>query len=1026
MKQERAPERKFVSVLFADIKGSTELVVGLDPEDALARLEPVMRILGDAVHQFDGIVSNTQGDGMMAVFGAPAAVDDHAIRACLAALRIQEALPKLNGPQVRIGVNSGEVVLHNVSHDLTSIYNAAGPVVHIAQKIQAEAPPGGIFVSASCLALTGGIFEIQAVPNLRVVGLEGGVSISKLIGLGPMSRWRARAAAGLSPFVGRSVDLQILEDAAVPIGGSGVGSIVIEGEAGSGKSRLANEFLDRLRRRGWNSFEIAGELTSRRTAWSAASRLLLAMLGNERDAPGDFVDKLAASGSQGSEAGVAALRTLLGLATPADVWGDIERQRRNHLMAEAFVLAVTEKAGSFGGPTALLVDDEQWVDSESLEALDLLAKRSPAPRLLLVVARRPADAVRRAPSCTLTLSALDPKEARLLVDALVGFDARLETIKTRLIAHTGGMPLFIEEAVKHLIETGVLVRAPSGFDLRLPDAGIGIPPTIQGVLSARIDRLSPSSREAVQIAAVFGDPAPVADVAMVARSTTNMIEASFLELTNAKLMVAASPEAKAYVFAHDLIREVAYSSMVRDRRRMLHRLVLDHLALGEKDASAALLEALHRQAVGAEEWTKALGYARLAANKATEQSAYRSSIGFFEAALAAIEHIEPSRSLLEQEIDLRLEARIAFGATAELNKLVAYAKEAEAKAIRIGDARRALAAKMHKANALTYIGAADEALSAGEEALAAATAAQVPQIQIVASYILAGSNYTAGRFRKAAELIAAARERLPETERLGRIGTTGTTLVLLDVMETIARAWLGEFPGAEARLAEAISLATQTARPYDRAACAYGTVVSLIQRGRIEDSVAAGEAALRLLQEFDLRFFFPLVANHLGFALAEVGRADESVALLRESRQTARDLDQIASRANAEASLGYALMRLDRDAEAEATLMSSLQLSRQQGFNGVRIVAARYLSEVLAKRRDRNEDRESLLAEAMESASACQARPSIARCKFALARLRREQGDADGANLLASEAAAAFEDMAIQWPSSTTRPATIV
>ena len=804
VKQERSPERKFVSVLFADIKGSTELVVRLDPEDALARLEPVMRILLDAVHQFDGIVSNTQGDGMMAVFGAPTAIDDHAIRACLAALRIQEALSKLNGPQVRIGINSGEVVLHSVSHDLTSIYNAAGPVVHIAQKIQAAAPPGDILVAASCLALTGGIFEIQVVPTLPIVGLEGGVPISRLIGLGPMSRWRARAAAGLSPFVGRSAELQILEGAA--IGKQGAGLVVIQGEAGSGKSRLAHEFLDRLRRRGWNSFEIAGELTSRRTAWSAVRRVLLALLGNQRDAPAGFADKLVATGSLRSEAGVAALGMLLGLPAPADMWGDTEPRRRRQLMAEAFVVAVTEKVDLLAGPTALLVDDEQWVDSESLEALDLLANRSPATRLLLVVARRPSDGPRSHASDALTLSALDQTEARLLVDRLVGSDERLDTMKTRLIAHTGGMPLFIEEAVKHLIETGVLVRAPSGFDLRLPDAGIGIPPTIQGVLSARVDRLSPSSREAIQIAAVFGDPAPVDDVAIVARSSASALDASFLELANAKLMVAASPEAKAYVFAHDLIREVAYSSMVRDRRRTLHRLVLDHLASGEKDASAALLEALHRQAVGAEEWTRALGYARLAANKAMEQSAYRSSIGFFEAALAAIEHIEPSRSLLEQEIDLRLEARIAFGATAELNRLVTYAKEAEAKALQIGDARRALAAKMHKANALTYIGAADEALSAGEEALAAATAAQVPQIQVVASYILAGSNYTAGRFRKAAELITAARERLPGTERLGRMGTTGTTLVLLDVMETIARARLGEFPGAEASLAEAISL----------------------------------------------------------------------------------------------------------------------------------------------------------------------------------------------------------------------------
>jgi class 3 adenylate cyclase/tetratricopeptide (TPR) repeat protein len=1010
-KRVRTPERKLLSVLFADVKGSTELVFGLDPEDALQRLEPVVKILHDAVHQFDGVVSNTQGDGIMALFGAPSAADDHAILACLAALRIQEGLATLGGPKVRIGVHSGEVVLHHVSHDLTSIYNAAGPVVNVAQKIQADAKAGEILVSTASLALTGGIFDSEPVPMLRISGVTLGVGMSKLVGLGSMSRWRARAAAGLSPFVNRSAELQILEDAAGSTGGSGVVLTIVQGEAGAGKSRLSHEFLDRLRHKGWDAFELAGELAWRRTAWRAAGRLLQ-IVWKDHD-PDQIAAQLAATGSL-EDKSIAALRSLLGLAVSTEIWSNVEPERRNPLMAHAFALGLMEKIRSMNRPTALLVDDEQWIDPESLEALDLLVEKKSIPPILIVVARRALGRSWRRPARTLTLAALQYDEAKSLLDTLVGPDHGLEELKRRVIGRTGGMPLFVEEAVKHLMETGVLFKAPDGVTLQLPDAEIGIPATVQGLLSARIDRLSDAARDAIQIASVLGEPVALADVGIVANGTEDSIKATFLELTNSALMAAAAPKQSVYLFAHDLIREVAYSGMVRDRRRALHHLILDRLASGEQAATERPLEALHRHAVGAEEWARALEYARLAAAQAIERSAYRTSLSFIEAALAALDHIEPSRSALEIGIDLRLDARIALGATADLTRLVAYAKEAEAKALQIGDARRALTAKIHKANALIYIGAAEESLAAAEDALVAARAARSRQIEIVASYILAGSNYTAGRFRRAAELVVSARGGLPEAEKLGRMGTTGTTLVLLDVMETAACAWLGEFQNGDSRLAEAVQLATQTGRPYDNVACAFATMVALLQRGRLEDAVVAGESGLKLIREFDLRFFFPIVVNQLGFALAATGRAEEGLALLRDSHSAARELEQVAARASAEAGLGYALMRLGRDTEAEETLRSSLRLSTQQGFNIVRIVAAQHLAELVGRSRHRGEEAEDLLAEAIEVASACEARPSIARAKLALARLRRDRGDYDGVRLLAEDAAKAFEDMAIE------------
>ncbi len=1018
-----APERKLISVLFADIRGSTELIFGLDPEEALARLEPVIRIMVDAVHRFEGVVSNRQGDGVMALFGAPFAADDHAARACFAALQIQKEVAKLREPNVRIGVHSGEVVLQHISHDLTSVYDAAGPVAHLAQKIQAEAPPGRTLISDACVALTGGIFETRPFPKLRVGGSKGEVSVSELVGPLPISRWQARAATGLSPFVGRIAELRILDEAAAATEVGASGSIVIEGEAGAGKSRLANEFVDRLRARGWNSFEIAGELTSQRTAWQAVRRLLLAVFGKEDEASDGVAARLNRAGSPATEEEQAALRSLLGLPAASIVWRDTAPERRRRLMLDAFVRTVTTTTGATNRPTALFIDDVQWIDPESSEAMDALVKESSTARLLVVATRRTLDGSSRRSPHVLALSPLARDEASLLLDGLVGENANLERLKRRIIDGAGGVPLFLEEVVRHLAEIGVLAGMRGEYDLRLPTARIGIPPTVRGVISARIDRLSEAAQETLQIASVFGDPVVTADVAAVANASVDQIDVSLAELTRAALMTATTPEAEVHQFAHDLIREVAYSGMVRDRRRILHRLALDHLALGEKDASESLLEALHRQAVGAEEWSRAVAYARLAAAKAIDCSAYRSSLGFIEAALAALDHIEPTRAVAELEIDLRLEARIALGATADLNQMLAYAKQAETKAQQIGDSRRVLSATVQKASALIFLGAAEESLSAGEAALKAALAARVPQIELVARYILAQSNYTAGRYRAAADLIGIARGRLPEADQLARMGTTGTTLVLLDVMEAIACAWLGEFQAVDFRLAEAVDLATKTARPYDRVACAYGAAVAALQYGQPQDAIAAAEPALKLVREFDLRFFFPLVANQLGFALVAAGRAQESFEPLHAALKVAHELEHIVARANIGASLGYAMAALGRDGEAEDTLVSALQLSRQHGFNGVRITAARFLAEVVARRGNRSAEAERLFSEAIDFASTSEARPSLARCKLAFARFRLDQGDFRAANLLMAEAAGAFEEMAMERDLAAARSA---
>ena len=215
----RAPERKLISVLFADIRGATALVDGLDPEDALARIEPVIAAMEAAVSRFEGTVSKSQGDEIVAFFGAPIGTDDHAVQACFAALQMHRDIAKLGDPdvQIRVGINSGEVVLTQRDRDLSSIYDAAGAVVHTAQRLEAAARAGSTLISRSCLALTSARFSVRDAGTASLKGLHEPVETFELIGPTKISRWQARIARGMSRFVGRDAEMATLRTAAADV-----------------------------------------------------------------------------------------------------------------------------------------------------------------------------------------------------------------------------------------------------------------------------------------------------------------------------------------------------------------------------------------------------------------------------------------------------------------------------------------------------------------------------------------------------------------------------------------------------------------------------------------------------------------------------------------------------------------------------------------------------------------------------------------------------------------------------------------
>jgi class 3 adenylate cyclase/tetratricopeptide (TPR) repeat protein len=1024
----RPSERKLLSILFADIVQSTALIHSLDPEDAIALLEPVIKIMSDAVHQYGGLISSQRGDGIMAIFGAPDAIDDHAIRACFAALRMQTTVQQTVTQKIRVGIHSGEVILRLIQHDLTSTYDASGPAVSIAQKIESSAEPGGILVSDACGTLTGGIFDFHATSHLTFKNPNTDVSVKtipllRLAGIRPYSRWQARAAVGLSSFVGRKIEMATLRAAAVMAQRGEILRLTIEGEPGSGKSRLGREFLAEISPDEWSSFEIYGELTTQRTPWGGARRILEAVAAGDEDTSVDYAFRRFSSNLDSAE--YASLCGIFGQPSTSTSWLDETPQIRLRMISRLLGKLIVDTAIRLRKAIVIFADDAQWIDIESINALQILGDESPKVSILIIfVCRAPLErVVVKSVHERISLAPLSISEARGIAEKLVGAkgsgtdDTPRRRVKSNksiidlIVNKAGGVPLYIEELIKYLADVGILIGNEGKYATGVIPPRIGIPPTVQSVIAARMDRLSREARSVIEIACIIGDHIRNVDIKRISIGEVGDLRTAIAELVDSGMIVT---NRFGFGFAHDLIRDVCYTGLIRERRRQLYRRALDCFPHDDGSISSGQLEKLHRYAVGAEEWLKAVGYARLAAAKAIESSAYQSSLMFLESALSAIERLEPTKSVTELEIDLRLETRIALGATTQLNQLLEHATKAETKARAIGDHGRALVASIHKASALTYIGSADESLGASSTALKAALSAKIPQIELLARYILAQSNYVAGRLRLAAHHIAVARQQLPQEMQNSRMGTTGTTLVLLDVMEAVARAGLGEFSNAEERLIEAADVAERTRRPYDHAALAYGETVVAMQSGAVVRAISTAEPALDLVRKYDLRFFFPLIANQLGSALVASGEAVQSLEPLRQSLSLSTELGHMAAKANAGAALGSAFRALGRYEEAEEMLRWALDLSRQQGFDPTRIVASRTLGQLLSLADVKTGEADSLFAEAIETAVACEARPQLARSQFALAGLRFRQGHYEDAETLTAQATSACVQMGIK------------
>jgi class 3 adenylate cyclase len=514
-------ERKQVTVLFADTKGSTELLADRDPEEARNLLEPILTLMMEAVHHYEGTVNQAAGDGIMALFGAPVAHEDHAVRACYAALRMQEQVKRhAEGAlhtfgvnlQIRVGLNSGEVVVGTIGSDLRMDYTAVGRTTHLAARMEQLASPGSILVTPSTLELVDGFVVVKPLGPVPVKGLIEPLEVHEVTGAGPVrTRFQSVVRRGLTPFVGRERELQQLRHAQ-QLAGSGHGQVMaVVAEAGMGKSRLVYELAHWPVPDGWLVMECAAVSYGKDMSYLPVANLLTVYFEiTEQDSFQTISDKvkaklLALDGALAPT--LPALLALLDAPVKDPAWQTLDSAQRRRRMLDGVRYLLLREARQ--RPLLLIFEDLHWIDSETQAVLDSLVESLGSARILLLVTYRPEYqhgwSVKSYYS-QLRLNALTGESGAQLQDALLGSDPTLSSLRQLLVNH--GNPFFLEEIVRALVETNMLEGSSGGYRLTRPIESIQVPSTVQVILASRIDRLSPKDKHLLQMAAVIGRRVP--------------------------------------------------------------------------------------------------------------------------------------------------------------------------------------------------------------------------------------------------------------------------------------------------------------------------------------------------------------------------------------------------------------------------------------------------------------------------------------------------------------------------------------
>jgi class 3 adenylate cyclase/tetratricopeptide (TPR) repeat protein len=1021
-------ERKQVTVLFADLKGSMELLAERDPEEARQLLDPVLERMIEAVHRYEGIVNQVMGDGIMALFGAPIAHEDHAVRACYAALRMQETVTRYGDEmqrshgvpvQIRVGLNAGAVVVRAIDSSLHMDYTAVGQTTHLAARMEQMAKPGSVLTTGETLRLAEGFVQVKALGPVAVKGLVDPVEVFELIGAASTrTRIQAFAARGLTRFVGRRVEIEALRQALERAGTSHGQVVAVMGEPGVGKTRLVYEFIRSHHTHDWLVLESSSVSYGKATAYLPVRDLLKAYFQiDDRDDRRKVREKLtgklltldAALGPT-----LPAFLTLLDVPVEDRHWQDLDpTQRRQRTLAAIKQLLLRESQVQ---PLLLVFENLHWIDAETQAILDSLIDSLPTARLLLLVNYRPEYQHgwgNKTSYTQLRLDPLPPASAEELLQALLGDDPSLMPLKRLLIERTEGNPFFLEESVRALVETGVLVGERGAYRLAKLLDSLQVPATVQAVLAARIDRLPPEEKRLLQTAAVIGTEVPFALLQAIGELSEEELRRGLGHLQAAEFLYETSlfPEL-AYTFKHALTHEVAYGSLLMERRRALHARIVEAIERLYADRLTEQAERLAQHALRGEIWDKAVAYSRQAGAKAFARSALREVVVCCEQALAALTHLPESRATQEQAIDLRFDLRHAHLALGEIRQMLNYLRAAATLAEALDDQPRLGRVSAYMCRYCREMGDHDGAIESGQHALAVAETLGDFALQVTAHHYLGLAYHALGDHRRAMELLRSNVESLAGDLIREDFGLSALPSVISRAWLARCLAELGAFLEGSAHGEEAVRIAEAVDHPHSLIIAYLGVGFLSLRKRDLSRAILVLERGLDLCRISNILLWFPDTTSALGCAYAFAGRVAEAVSLLEQAEQMGAARGTMGGQSLRVGYLGEAYLLAGRMQEAVQLAGRALDLSRAHKERGHEAWALQLLGEIAAHQDPPEiEPAEHHYQQALALAEELGMRPLVAHCYLGLGTLHSRIGRGDQARTDLAAAMALYRAM---------------
>jgi class 3 adenylate cyclase/tetratricopeptide (TPR) repeat protein len=889
-------ERKQVTVLFADLKGSMEMLADRDPEEARRLLDPVLERMMEAVHRYEGTVNQVMGDGIMALFGAPIAHEDHAVRACYAALRMQEQVQRYAesarhrdgvNVQIRVGLNSGEVVVRAIGSDLRMDYTAVGQTTHLAARMEQFASPGSIVLTSATLELVEGFVAVKSLGPVPVKGLADPVEVYEITGAGPArTRMQAVALRGLTRFVGRDAELELLRRVQ-GLAGAGRGQVVAAvGEAGVGKSRLVYEFTHSHRLQGWQILESASVSYGKATSYLPVIDLLRGYFKiTDRDDQSEIREKVTGkllALDRALEPDLPAMLALLDVPVDDVPWRAMDPAQRRQRTLEAVKHLLIREARE--QPVVVIFEDLHWIDRETQALLDSLVESMGSVRLLLFVNYRPEYQhgwTTKTYYSRIRLDALPAESAEVLLSALLGDEPALTPLKSVLVRR--GNPFFLEETVRTLVETKVLVGERGRYHLTRSLEAIQVPPTVQSVLAARIDRLGSEDKRLLQTAAVVGKDVPFRLLQAIAGLPEHDLHVGLDRLRAAEFMYESGlfPELE-YTFKHALTHEVAYGSLLQGRRRELHGQIVAAIECVHGERLEEHIERLAHHAVQAELGGRAVHYLREAGRRAGQRSPAEAR-NWLEQALGVLATLSRPQEVIEQEIDVRIDLRRVLGQLGEPRQGLQVLREAETMCRSIGDELRL--GRVSAAMAGSFLGLAEyeEALAAGTRALEIAERRGDLRIRIPTTSTIATICNRRGEFARAIELLTQNIATLPVGWLYEHFGNVVPPAVGDRFVLSSSLAVVGRFPEAARLAAECVRIAEPTRHAYAMSMAYWAAAAVHFIKGDWSEALIFLERCIATARAGSLSSYLPRALAASAVAMARMNQSAEALDFIKET-----------------------------------------------------------------------------------------------------------------------------------------------